>query len=163
MGVYEFFKNWSSREMKSLCYELVEKHYQYGERLNLSNYVAFILNGQVELRRQVENRNLSDHPLKASKIHQETLTIDILDEHSMLGELNFLDNYGNLMFTVDANREFLPNTSKSQLKIFIKENRSNLYEAFCYTTSAKVYLLKVSSVMERFFDVVTRTLFQVKL
>lgn len=44
-SVYEFFRNWSTREVKSLCYELIEKQYNYNEVININNYMGFIKKG----------------------------------------------------------------------------------------------------------------------
>ncbi|CAD8081755.1 unnamed protein product [Paramecium sonneborni] len=166
LSKYPWFQQWSLREMKMLAYELNEKLYDYGDKINLKNYIGMINRGQVELKRVIEKRGIQDHPMKISKLMKHHLSIEILDESKIIGELNFLDEDGNLKFMINKfNKPYVKSAAEPETKEFIQTSQKNkgVYEAICYSNHVSIYLLKVSTIEDRFYDQLTRQLFQIEI
>ncbi|CAD8160462.1 unnamed protein product [Paramecium octaurelia] len=161
LSKYPWFQQWSLREMKMLAYELNEKQYDYGDKIILKNHIGMINNGQVELKRVIEKRGIQDHPMKISKLMKHQLSVEILDEYKIIGELNFLDEEGNLKFMINKyNKPYVKSAAEPETKEFIQTSQKNkgIYEAVCYSNHVSIYFLKVSTIEDRFYDQLTRQL-----
>ncbi|CAK80344.1 unnamed protein product (macronuclear) [Paramecium tetraurelia] len=166
LSKYPWFQQWSLREMKMLAYELNEKLYDYGDKIILKNHIGMINNGQVELKRVIEKRGIQDHPMKISKLMKHQLSVEILDEQKIIGELNFLDEEGNLKFMINKyNKPYVKSAAEPETKEFIQASQKNkgIYEAVCYSNHVSIYFLKVSTIEDRFYDQLTRQLFQIEI
>ena len=92
--------------------------------------------------------------MRTTKINSQQLNIDILYEHSIIGELGFINKEGELKYQ-GTNRPKKMNDTKK----FLITNGESTYEYLCHSNHLKIYTLSIELINERFFDHETRSLF----